>query len=195
MIGARIGPIELLRDHRTPGIQEISADGNHQTRSTEIEPGPCDSISLAICGDHGVICFRIVTDMRRHAEAGEPGVNKSWKASGFVLVDEDRGASPTPAPRLAEFLRKDLEGLIPCDGLELSVLSRHRATKAIGIVKTLQRCLATGTEGSPVYRMLGISFQLDGATIPRFRDDTAACRTLAASGRIVGRNAWNGLVG
>jgi len=54
MIRARVGEIELLRNHGSPAVEEICSDRNDETRRTEIEFGPGDAITLPVGGDRGV---------------------------------------------------------------------------------------------------------------------------------------------
>src|SRR4051812_28773676 len=105
MVRARVGEIELLRNVRSPGVEEISPNRDDETRGAEVETRPRHTVGLAVCRDHGVIRFGVVADVRRHAETGEPGVEKRRKASRLVLVDEDRPGS-SAAARLAQLLRE-----------------------------------------------------------------------------------------
>src|SRR6266550_6349778 len=107
MIRAGVGEVELLRYHRAPAVEKIRSDRNHQTSGAEIEPRPRDAVALTIRGDCRVIGAGIVAQMSGHSESGEPRVQKTGKASRFVLIDEYRAAGST-ASRFAEFLREEL---------------------------------------------------------------------------------------
>src|SRR3954468_12057104 len=141
MVGARVGEIELLRNVRSPSVEEIGPNRDDETGGAEVETRPRDTVGLSVRRNHGVIRFGVVADVRRHAEAGKPGVEKRRKASRLVLIDEDR-AGCAAAAGLAELLREDLERFIPGDGLELAVLARHRSAVPVGVVQSLERGLA-----------------------------------------------------
>ena len=113
MIGSRFSEIQLLRHHRAPAVQEISANGNDEASGAEIESRPRHAVRLSIRGDDGVIPGCIVAEMRRHPEGGEPRIEKTGEASALVLIDENRVASAASAPRLTQLLREDLQRFIP----------------------------------------------------------------------------------
>jgi hypothetical protein len=51
----------------------------------------------------------------RHSEAGEPRIEKAGETSRLVLIDEDRASGAAAASRLTNFLREQLQRLIPPD--------------------------------------------------------------------------------
>ncbi len=112
-----------------------------------------------------------------------------------MLIDEDGGPRAATAPRLSEFLREKLECVLPAHTLKLSIPPHHRSAIAIRIVKTLQRRLSTRAQRAAIYRMIGISLELDGPSITGLSNDAACRRAFATGGRVIGRYAGHCLIG
>src|ERR1700680_264847 len=106
-----------------------------------------------------------------------------------MLVDEDGGPCTALAPRLSEFLRENLERFVPANTLEQSVAPHHRSAITIRIVKTLQRGLSACAERATIYRVFGISLELDGTSVARLAHDAACRRAFATGRRVIGRYA------
>ena len=151
-------------------------------------------MALSVRRNHRVVDARIVAEMRRHAEAGEPRVEESGETSGFVLVDEN-GVGGAAAPCLVDLLSEQLERFVPANGLKLSVAPHHRAAITIGVVQPLKSGLSASAQCAPIHRMVGIAFELDRAPVASLGDQAAGDRALAASRRVVRRDARNGLIG
>ncbi len=111
-----------------------------------------------------------------------------------MLIDEDGGPRAATAPRLSEFLREKLERVLPAHTLKLSIPPHHRPAIAIRIVKTLQRRLSTRAQRAAIYRMIGISLELDGPSITGLSNDAACRRAFATGGRVIGRYAGHCLI-
>jgi hypothetical protein len=85
--------------------------------------------------------FAVVSDVRRHAVAGEPLIEERWEAARLVLVHEHRvgGAGAKGGDPLAQ----RPQTIVPRYALELSIPPRHGVTIAVRVVQPLQRRLAT----------------------------------------------------
>ncbi len=193
VIRARIGEIELLRHHRAPAVEEVRSDRNDQSSSAEIEAGPRDAVTLAVRGNRGMIRVCIVAQMGGHSEAGEPRIEEAGETSRLVLIDEYR-ARGAPAACLPQFLREDLERLIPGHALELSVAPNHWPAIAIGIVETLQRGLSARAQCAAIYRMVRVALELDRSPVTSLGEEAACDRALATGRRVIGGYAGHGLI-
>src|SRR6185437_4804597 len=194
-LGTRIGPIELLWNRGSPAIQEVGAERNYERCSIEIKTRPRHTIRGGVRRDRFGIDAGVVAHMRRHAEIGEPLVQKRGKRAGLVLIDEYGVGRATARARLAQLLRKQLERLVPLGRDQLAVLANHRRAVAIGIVQRLHFRLTGGAERTAVHRMRWISFELGGASVACLRDHAAARSAASARRRVVGRYTRNGVVG
>ena len=193
MIGARIREVELLWHHCAPAVEEVRSDRNDEPSGAEIEARPRNAVTLAVRGDRGMIRARIVAQMRGHSDSGEPRIEKTGKTPRLVLIDEHR-AGGTAAASLSQLLRKNLQRLIPGDGVELTVTPDHWPAIAIGIVETLQRRLPARAERATIYRMVRVALELDRTSVAGLGDETARDRALPTSRRVIRGYAWYSLI-
>src|SRR6185437_641651 len=133
-LGTGVSPVELLRNRRSPTIQEVGAERDYQCCRGEIEPRPRDTVGGRVGRDGFGIDAGVVAHVGGHAEVGEPLIQKRRERSRLMLVDEHGIGRATTRARLTQLLREELERLVPLDRDQLAIPPNHRRAVAIRVV-------------------------------------------------------------
>src|SRR5205823_1301543 len=80
--------IELMRNARSPTVEEISAKCDNHLRVLEPPARPRDAVRVTMRFDRRVIGLEVHAEMRVHSLRREPSVEKRREAAALVLIQK-----------------------------------------------------------------------------------------------------------
>ena len=191
--GAHLGEGAHVPDRRAPGLEEVGAKRDQEMGAGEIQVGHgrlAEGAAVGLAQRHRG--ERLVGQARA---AGPRGPGAAELLEGARLVAGEQGDALAVPARVPDPLAGALEGFVPGELAPRAVLPGHRSGDAVGIVEPLEPSLPARAQPAAVDGVRGIALDLDGATLARLDQDTAAGGALAARARVPVRDAGKDVLG